>query len=59
MVHIPINASVSLEHVGAGGQSAFSALHDALSPKVFAAVRQVLRDPAMSEEPLQEVFLEL
>ena len=54
-----IDTSVLLERVGAGDQSAFSALYDALSPKVFAAVRRVLRDPAMSEEVLQEVFVEL
>jgi RNA polymerase sigma-70 factor (ECF subfamily) len=59
LVDVSIDTSALLERVGAGDQSAFSELYDALSPKVFAAVRRVLRDPAMSEEVLQEVFVEL
>ena len=58
-VNISIDTSVLLERVGAGDESAFSELYDALAPKVFAVVRRVLRDPAMSEEVLQEVFVEL
>ena len=59
LVDISIDTSVLLERVGAGDESAFSELYDALAPKVFAVVRRVLRDPAMSEEVLQEVFVEL
>lgn len=48
-----------VERVREGDQRAFAVLYDALAPKVFGAVRRVLRDPAMSEEVTQEVFVEL
>jgi RNA polymerase sigma-70 factor, ECF subfamily len=34
-------------------------LYDHLSPMVFGIVRRVVRDPSMSEEVTQEVFVEL
>ncbi len=42
-----------------GDQGAFAELYDAIAPAVFGAVQRVLRDPAMSEEVTQEVFVEL
>lgn len=42
-----------------GDERAFADLYDALSPVVFGTVKRVLRDPAMSEEVAQEVFVEL
>ena len=42
-----------------GDEAAFAALYDELAGAVFGTVRRVLRDPAMSEEVTQEVFVEL
>lgn len=42
-----------------GDDVAFADLYDRLSGVVFGAVKRVLRDPAMSEEVTQEVFVEL
>lgn len=42
-----------------GDQAAFGAFYDLLSARVFGAISRVLRDPAMSEEVAQEVFVEL
>jgi len=42
-----------------GDEAAFSALYDAVSPRLFALVRRVVRDVPMSEEVLQEVFVEV
>jgi RNA polymerase sigma-70 factor, ECF subfamily len=51
---------VSLMHlVQAGDDDAFAGLYDELSGVVFGTVKRVLRDPAMSEEVTQEVFVEL
>lgn len=47
------------ERVQHGDQVAFAELYDAVAPMVFAAVSRVLRDPAMSEEVTQEVFVEV
>jgi RNA polymerase sigma-70 factor, ECF subfamily len=48
-----------IARVQRGDQAAFAELYDAISPVVFGAVTRVLRDPAMSEEVAQEVFVEL
>jgi len=56
----PGNAlSEVFERVRRGDQQAFAHLYDELSPKIFGAVKRVLRDPAMSEEVTQEVFVEI
>jgi RNA polymerase sigma-70 factor, ECF subfamily len=51
--------SALFSRVQQGDQAAFAELYDAIAPAVFGAVKRVLRDPAMSEEVAQEVFVEL
>lgn len=51
--------SLLIKRVQQGDQDAFGDLYDTLAPTVFGAVKRVLRDPAMSEEVTQEVFVEL
>lgn len=53
------NADELLERVGRGDQDAFAALYDRVAGEVFGVVRRVLRDPAQSEEVVQEVLLEV
>ena len=48
-----------MQRVQAGDDAAFAALYDELAGVVFGTVKRVLRDPAMSEEVTQEVFVEL
>jgi RNA polymerase sigma-70 factor (ECF subfamily) len=48
-----------MQLVQAGDDGAFAALYDELAGVVFGTVKRVLRDPAMSEEVTQEVFVEL
>ncbi len=48
-----------IERVQHGDQTAFAEIYDAVAPMVFSAVSRVLRDPAMSEEVTQEVFVEV
>jgi RNA polymerase sigma-70 factor (ECF subfamily) len=48
-----------MQRVQHGDEAAFAALYDELAGVVFGAVKRVLRDPAMSEEVTQEVFVEL
>jgi len=48
-----------MQRVQAGDDDAFAALYDELAGVVFGAVKRVLRDPAMSEEVTQEVFVEI
>jgi len=62
--HEPIVASgpdptILMERVQHGDEAAFAELYDVLSAVVFGTVKRVLRDPAMSEEVAQEVFVEL
>jgi RNA polymerase sigma-70 factor (ECF subfamily) len=48
-----------MQLVQAGDEAAFASLYDELAGAVFGTVKRVLRDPAMSEEVTQEVFVEL
>lgn len=48
-----------MQLVQGGDDAAFAALYDELAGVVFGTVKRVLRDPAMSEEVTQEVFVEL
>ncbi len=45
--------------VARGDVEAYAELYDALAPRVFGLIRQVLRDPAQSEEVTQEVMVEI
>ena len=55
----PPDLSALFERVQRGDQDAFADVYDAIAPLVYSAVKRVLRDPAMSEEVTQEVFVEL
>lgn len=48
-----------LNRVAVGDDSAFAALYDQTSTRVFGLVRRVLRDPAQAEEVTQEVYLQV
>jgi RNA polymerase sigma-70 factor, ECF subfamily len=48
-----------LAEVARGDEAAFAALYDRAAPAVLGTVRRVLRDPAQSEEVMQEVLLEV
>ena len=48
-----------LGDVARGDHGAFRALYDQASPAVLGTVRRVVRDPAQSEEVMQEVLLEV
>jgi RNA polymerase sigma-70 factor, ECF subfamily len=55
----PPDLSALFARVQNGDQDAFADVYDAIAPMVFSAVKRVLRDPAMSAEVTQEVFVEL
>jgi RNA polymerase sigma-70 factor (ECF subfamily) len=62
--HVPIAEPgpalvMLMDRVQHGDDTAFAELYDQLSAVVFGTVKRVLRDPAMSEEVTQEVFVEL
>lgn len=48
-----------LGQVARGSQAAFEELYDQAAAPVFGTVRRVLRDPSLSEEVTQEVFVEV
>jgi RNA polymerase sigma-70 factor (ECF subfamily) len=48
-----------LKQVAGGDHAAFEAVYDQMAGPVYGLVRQVLRDPAQSEEVAQEVLLEV
>jgi RNA polymerase sigma-70 factor (ECF subfamily) len=48
-----------LIQVARGDHAAFGVIYDACAPAVLGSVRRVLRDPAQSEEVMQEVLLEV
>ncbi len=45
--------------VARGDETAFERLYDELAPLVYGVVRKVVRDPSMSDEVTQEIFVEL
>ena len=48
-----------LSQVARGDEAAFRALYDRTAGPVLGTVRRILRDPAQSEEVMQEVLLEV
>ena len=52
-------ATDSLRRAGRGDESAFAEFYGHMSALVYGTVLKILRDPAMSEEVTQEVFVEL
>ena len=48
-----------LKLVAGGDQGAFEALYERLARPAYGLIRKVLRDPAQSEEVVQEVLLEV
>ena len=51
-------ADVLMARIVQGDERAFEHLYDQLAPRVFGLVRKIVRDESLSEEVLQEVFLE-
>src|SRR5207248_1511534 len=48
-----------LAQVARGDHAAFAEVYDRVAAPVFGTVRSVVRDPSMSEEVTQEVFVEV
>jgi RNA polymerase sigma-70 factor (ECF subfamily) len=48
-----------LAEVAKGDHAAFRTVYDQVAPAVLGVIRRVLRDPAQSEEVMQEVLLEI
>jgi RNA polymerase sigma-70 factor, ECF subfamily len=55
----PDSLEVILAAVARGDHAAFRAVYDQVAPAVLGVARRVLRDPAQSEEVMQEVLLEV
>jgi len=55
----PESLELMLVAVARGDHAAFSAVYDQVAPAVLGTARRVLRDPAQSEEVMQEVLLEV
>ncbi len=55
----PAPLDAMLARVALGDEAAFEALYDEASGMVFGLIRRVVRDPDLSEEVLQEVFVEV
>lgn len=51
--------ALALRRCARGDQAAFAEVYDQISAKVYGLVVRVLRDPAQSEEVVQECFLEV
>ena len=48
-----------MDQVKLGDREAFASLYDELSSLVYGVVRRVVRDPSISEEVTQEIFVEI
>jgi RNA polymerase sigma-70 factor, ECF subfamily len=55
----PADLATLLALVARGDQAAFEAVYDRTAGPVFGTVRGVVRDPSLSEEVTQEVFVEV
>ncbi|MDT5038216.1 MAG: polymerase sigma-70 factor, subfamily [Micromonosporaceae bacterium] len=56
---VRVDASDLLGRVARGDEPAFAALYDEFAARVYGLIRRVLRDPALAEEVVQEVMLEV
>jgi len=56
---VPAAPAELLHRVALGDEEAFSRLYDLSAPMLFGLIRRVVRDVAISEEVLQEVFVEI
>ena len=54
-----VHLAALLASTAQGDHRAFEAVYDLLAATVFGTVRGVVRDPCLSEEVTQEVFLEI
>ncbi|MGP5709036.1 ECF RNA polymerase sigma factor SigK [Brachybacterium alimentarium] len=54
-----VSLAALLPRVAAGDEEAFSRLYDDVSPLLFGLIKRVVRDVSISEEVLQEVFVEI
>ena len=52
-------AAALMDRVQRGDRSAFADLYDELAPVVYGVCLRVLRDPSLSEEVTQEIFVEI
>ncbi|QKW13430.1 ECF RNA polymerase sigma factor SigK [Verrucosispora sp. NA02020] len=55
----PPSVEELLQRVGRGDEEAFAGLFDAVTGKVLALARRVLRDPQLAEEVAQEVMVQV
>ncbi|MBM6621620.1 ECF RNA polymerase sigma factor SigK [Micrococcaceae bacterium RIT802] len=55
----PTNHEELIQRIAGGDETAFEALYDDVSARVFGLIRRVLRDESQCEEVLQEVFVEV
>jgi RNA polymerase sigma-70 factor (ECF subfamily) len=56
---VRVDANDLLGRVARGDERAFASLYDEFAARVYGLVRRVLRDPALAEEVVQEVMLEV
>lgn len=59
MLDVSVTSETLLALIASGDQGAFAQLYDRWAGRVNALIIQVLRDASLSEEVLQEVFLEV
>jgi RNA polymerase sigma-70 factor, ECF subfamily len=55
----PDELQAALSAVARGDEAAFAVVYDRAAPVVLGTARRILRDPAQSEEVMQEVLLEV
>jgi RNA polymerase sigma-70 factor, ECF subfamily len=54
-----VSLEAALAAVARGDEAAFAVVYDRAAPAVLGMARRILRDPAQSEEVMQEVLLEV
>ncbi|MBO0835977.1 MAG: ECF RNA polymerase sigma factor SigK [Actinobacteria bacterium] len=56
---VPDGLTAALVAAARGDEAAFAVVYDSAAPAVLGTARRILRDPAQSEEVMQEVLLEV